>query len=373
MRWLFLIAAFGCSVLLALVMLGYFGGERSSATGVVLAQATTPMDTFSTSLHGTRQGKATWYSKENGGFETLTDVPMTDLPCQKCHASTYADGTGVDPATYQPGCADCHATPGDKPKDETCLGCHSRQGLEMQSFSDVHREMGFGCTTCHSSREMHGDGHQYASMLEPGAMDTKCENCHTGLVSNAAHSIHQGKVDCTACHSQSVISCYNCHFESMVQGHVKRFLKPPMADFELLVRDTEGKVHAANMQSLIYGGKTFVAIAPFTAHTITKKARGCSDCHDNAALKEYKETGKITVARWDADQGKLIGPQGVIPVPPDWQEALQFDFLDYTGDPTAAETDPEAWVFLKHGADLMQMLYGEPLTEEQMQKLSQGH
>lgn len=373
MRRLSLIVAFGCSLLLALVMLGYFGGERPSSTGVALAGAPSPAETFPTSLHATRQGKATWYGKENGGFETLTEVPMANLPCQKCHASTYADGTEVDPATYQPGCADCHATPGDKPKDETCLGCHSRQGLEMKSFSDVHREMGFGCTTCHSKREMHGDGHRYASMLEPGAMDTECENCHTSLPSNAAHSIHQEKVDCTACHSQSVISCYNCHFESMVQGRTKRFFKPPMTGFELLVGDTEGKVHAANMQSLVYDGKTFVAIAPYSAHTITKEARRCSDCHDNAALQEYNKTGKITVAQWDAEQGKLSGPQGVIPVPPDWQEALQFDFLDYTGDPTSGETDPEAWVFLKHGADLMQMLYGEPLTEEQMEKLSEKH
>lgn len=354
-------------------MLGYFGGVRPSEAGMVLTQTGSLAETFRTSLHGTRLGKATWYSKENGGFETLTDVPMAELPCQKCHAPTYADGTEVDPASYQPGCADCHASPGDKPSNETCLGCHSRQALDMKSFSDVHREMGFGCTTCHSWREMHGDGHQYASQLEPGAMDTKCEDCHAELASNPAHNIHQEKVDCTACHTQSVNSCYNCHLDSMVQGQVKRFFKPPMANFELLVRDTEGKIHTANMQSAVYEGKTFVAIAPFTAHSITKEARGCSECHHNAAIQEYAKTGMITVAKWDADQGKMIAPQGVIPVPPDWQEALQLDFLDYTGDPTAAETDPEAWVFLKHGADLMQMLYGEPLTEEQIQHLLQEY
>ena len=368
MRFLIL-TALVAGVLLALV-LGYLGGERPPSTGVVLAQAASPAETFPTSLHGTRQGKVTWYSAENGGFENLTGVSMADLPCQKCHASTYADGTPVDPASYQPGCADCHATPGDTPSDETCLKCHSRQGLEAKFYSDVHRDMGFGCTTCHTSREMHGDGTQYASMLEPGAMDTACENCHTDLPSNTAHSIHQASVDCTACHTQSIITCYNCHFESMVQGHQKRF-PGPLRDFMLLVRKADsGKVYSANMQTLVYEGKSFVAIGPYTAHTITAKGRECSECHSNAAVKEYNETGKITVTRWDTEQGKIVNTQGVIPVPPDWQEALLFDFLDYTGDPASSETDPEAWVFLKHGADLMQMLYAEPLTEEQMQKLA---
>ena len=34
---------------------------------------------FEDSLHYTRNGKSTWYSKDNGGFELLTGVPMDSL------------------------------------------------------------------------------------------------------------------------------------------------------------------------------------------------------------------------------------------------------------------------------------------------------
>jgi hypothetical protein len=366
-RWLWVVTLGGVAAL-ALLLSSIGGGKLFSPTPALASLAQSPAN-FETSLHATRQGKATFYSKENGGFETLTNVPMSDLPCQQCHAQTYADGTPVNAAAYEPGCKDCHAQVGDKPSQEVCLGCHSRQGFEIGNFSDVHREMGFECTSCHTQREMHGDRTQYSSMLEPGAMDAKCENCHTTLVDNTYHNIHQENVDCIVCHSQSLTTCYNCHFESEVAGGGKRFFAPPRTDFELLI-NRNGKVYAATMQTLVYQGKSFVAIAPFGSHTISKEARSaCSDCHNNAALQEYAETGKITVTRWDDEEGKLIGPRGIIPLPPDWQEALQFDFLDYTGDPANPETDATKWIFLKHGADLMQMLFSEPLTDEQMEKL----
>jgi hypothetical protein len=188
----------------------------------VLAQAhpaqQDPAQTFPTSLHATREGKRTWYSKDNGGFEKLTNIPIEQLGCLKCHPGTYADGTKVDPATYTPSCKDCHVQPGDKVKQETCLKCHRRQGFEIANYSDVHRAKGMECTTCHTSREMHGDGTKYASWLEPGAMDVSCEKCHTKLPANAAHAVHEKTVHCTSCHAQTVISCYNCHFESEVAG-----------------------------------------------------------------------------------------------------------------------------------------------------------
>ncbi|NUM68450.1 hypothetical protein HUU39_24790, partial [candidate division KSB1 bacterium] len=59
---------------------------------------------FATSLHGTRQGKFTWYGSVNGGMELLTGIPMSQLGCHRCHPGTYANGSAVDPATYQPGC-----------------------------------------------------------------------------------------------------------------------------------------------------------------------------------------------------------------------------------------------------------------------------
>ena len=72
-----------------------------------------PRDTFPTSLHarGPSNGRENLYED---GIGRLTKIPFRDLPCQNCHAETYADGTPVDEATYEPGCKDCHATPGDQ-------------------------------------------------------------------------------------------------------------------------------------------------------------------------------------------------------------------------------------------------------------------
>lgn len=188
----------------------------SMLPGMLLAQAD-----FSTSLHATREGKATWYSAENGGFEALTGIPMTDLPCQQCHAATFANGDPVDPEAYEPGCNDCHdfAGKGSTVEQQTCLGCHSRQGAEINLsnnpnlgplFSDVHRDRGMVCTDCHTQKEMHGDGNQYSSMLEPGATEAYCTNegCHNveNLDDSPEHAQHLDDITCSACHAKTVVS-----------------------------------------------------------------------------------------------------------------------------------------------------------------------
>ncbi|MFQ5665341.1 MAG: cytochrome c3 family protein [Candidatus Binatia bacterium] len=302
-------------------------------------------------------------------------MPISQLSCQGCHASTLADGTPVDPATYTPSCADCHVdvdNPSEGITDALCMGCHARQGAEANFFGDVHRDAGFTCTSCHTTTEIHGDGTEHVSMLEtPGP---QCEDCHAmdgeagPIPTNTAHTIHADKVDCSACHVQSVVSCRNCHFESEVAGAGKRFFGPPAKDFKMLL-NFRGKVYPATFQSLVFQGESFYVLAPYYAHTVTPSV-ACDDCHDNAAIREYRANGEITVTKY-AD-GELQGPTGVIPIPPDWRTALQFDFLDYLGDPTTpiADTDPVLWQFLKTGADLNQMPYGTPLTTEQMNALA---
>lgn len=328
------------------------------------AASPSPYDTFPTSLHATRRGKVTWYSAENGGFETLTGIPIEQLTCLKCHPT-------IPPEQYEPSCNDCHQKIGDPVPDQTCLSCHGRQALEIKfGFSDVHRDAGFQCRDCHTSREMHGDGIEYSSWLAPGAMDVKCENCHIQEATrNEAHIIHFSSVDCTACHTQSIITCYNCHFESEVAGNRKRPFGILRDWIFLLRREETGKVHASNLMTMTYQGKTFYTLAPYRAHTISRTARDCDDCHNSPALREYLETGKITVTRWDDQSRQLIQTPGVIPIPPDWQQALQIDFLDYLGDPTAPETDPQLWEFLKTGADRTQILFAQPLTSDQIRKL----
>ncbi|MCS7192741.1 MAG: cytochrome c3 family protein [Armatimonadetes bacterium] len=344
--------------------------------GPIVKPTVPPERAFPTSLHGTRKGKATWYSAANGGFEALTGIPINQLGCQNCHPGTKADGTPIDPKTYKPDCYDCHKQIGDRVSDQVCLKCHRRQEREIFfKYPDVHRDAGyFRCMSCHTLKEMHGDGHEYASWLEPGAMDAACERCHRSVKRHASHDeVHLTNVHCTACHTKSVIACYNCHFESEVEGHIKRPYGI-MRDFVFLVRrQGVGKVYSGTMMALTYKGKSFVAIAPYRAHTIVKEGRKCDECHNNAAVQEYNQTGKITVTKWNAAQGRLVGPRGIIPIPPDWRQALKFDFVDYTGDPKSPTTDPTKWVFLKSGADLMQMLYAEPLTPAQMQKLARPY
>lgn len=351
-----------------------------------LATPVPTKENFSKSLHATRQGKATYYSAANGGFETLTNVPMDSLPCQGCHAKTYANGDTVDAATYQPDCIDCHdfANKGTTVEQSTCLGCHGRQSAEISLgaqnplFSDVHRTAGMECKDCHTSREMHGDGTEYASLRATGAMDVQCDNegCHpaSSLSGNPEHDQHLNDVYCAACHVQTVVSCYSCHFETEVQAEQKRFFgPPPTGGFALLVRrPSDGKVTTATYQSATFEGHSFYTIGRFNGHTVTAAGRECQDCHNNAAVQEYNNSGSITVAKWDSTQQKVEQTQGIIPVPPDWQQALKFDFITYTGEVTdpVAPLDPTKWELLTSEAEGAQMMFAEPLTTEQMTKLS---
>ena len=357
--------------------------------------ADSPGATFGTSLHATRAGKETYYSNPitsthpipMGGFENLTEVPYDDLVCKKCHGPTYADGTPVDDDTYMPGCRDCHAgfPVSEYPvEDSTCLGCHSRQRVERMFFSDVHRDMDFGCMDCHVKEEMHGDGTAYASLQEPGAIKTRCTNCHdeAALEPHRFHQ-HTASVDCSACHVQSVITCNSCHFESELAGVKRWYVQTPSQGFKFL-GNKDGKVKTFSYQSLTFEGQTHYVLAPYTAHSITLEGIKCRNCHEQGGgggkglldhplrtpINEYVQTGKITVTRWDDGTKMLDGPRGTIPIPPDWKEALQFDFVTYIGDLTAPPIrDPSLWRFLKSGPDMVDMPYGEPLTEEQMEAL----
>jgi hypothetical protein len=336
-----------------------------------------PADTFPGSLHdGNFRGMGYFYAEAQGGFETLTGVPYDDLGCKNCHDKSRFEN--ADPPVEWPGtdsCANCHvnlADPAEGINDDLCLGCHGRQNAERANFSDVHRDMGFACTACHGTAEMHGDGVEYNSLLESPSV--ACEDCHEeggmagAIPDNLGHGALHAALDCSACHMQSVIACYSCHFESELAGAGKRHYGL-QKDYKLLVQ-RDGMIHPATFQTLVYEGQSFYVLAPYYAHTITDSPV-CDDCHASAAVAEYNDTGMITVAQWDADAGTLIGPSGVIPVPPDWETALQFDFLDYTGDATTPipDTDPALWQYLKTGADLNQMLFAEPLTADQIDAL----
>lgn len=88
-------------------------------------------------------------------------------------------------------------------------------------------------------------------------------------------------------------------------------------------------------------------------------------------MQKYKQTGNITLTKWDQATKKIINTKGVIPVPPNYKQAFKVDFANYTGDSTKA-TDASKWVFLKSGADAAHHLsqYADTLTSAQMSKLA---
>jgi len=331
---------------------------------------------FSTSLHATRAGKAYWYDQ---GFGLLTGIPIGDLGCRGCHGPTNADGNAYGP-DYKPGCVDCHPT-GNFDRSalsvDQCLGCHGRQATEANTLAlgDVHRDEGLECWDCHRASEMHGDGTEYDSMLQPGAITSDCVDCHGDLPSSHdASDPHEGRLHCSACHSSTVISCYNCHFESQVEAHVKR-AKQPISGFVLLVnRAKDGKVYTASLQSLSYEGKTFVAFAPYYAHTVMEEGRRCVACHvnlggSNAAIEEYNRTGMIQFARWNSADSTLAWKKGVVPMPEDYASSFRMDFITYDGDVADPAGPSKNWSFVEGEWDDHHMLFATPLTRTQMAKL----
>ncbi|HJY64426.1 MAG TPA: hypothetical protein VJ455_09745 [Ignavibacteria bacterium] len=334
---------------------------------------------YNTSIHKLRQGKDWFYKSQNGGFEMLTNVPMSNLKCTKCHPGKLANGTPIDPGTYQPTCNDCHITPGDIVADSICFRCHGRQATEKSLYTDKHRSAGFKCSNCHTSQDIHGSGVQYNTMLDT-TLGKTCQSsgCHTAInMTTQSHSIHNSTVECASCHARSEVSCYNCHFDSYVATNLIRRAHTQMRNFILLGRNQKtGKVGLMNFQALSYTNKSFYGIAPYYAHTImpADSSRQCSACHDNTNIRNYNTFGFINIGKWDSTQNpkRIVTTTGVIPVPPNWRQALKFDYVTYTGRFDTTYTDPTKWVFLKSGSDTTQMLsaYAAPLTASQMAKLT---
>lgn len=377
-------------------------GEAAEGEGEGEADLNAIKARFDLSLHGTRQGKLTWWDGEGeeAGFANLLEPDVHVAGCTGCHGPAYADGTPVDPATYVPGCADCHVDPENpaaNPVDAPalCKNCHGRQAAEeglaastnpvvAARFTDVHKAAGMKCTDCHGFDEIHGDGNTYSSVY--ASPSPTCEGCHkdggpTGATIPAdtvpEHAQHMDTIDCSTCHMQTVISCYNCHIESLVDQHVKRAAAQANGFLLLLNRVTDNKVVPGSFQSASYQGKKMIAIGGFGTHTISADGRTCDDCHHNANVQAYDSTGEAVLGTWDAVNKKVLGPSGVVPIPPDYKDAIKLDFLNYTA---AEGENPATWSLLAdtegenttNTPDLIQIAPSlfEPLTQTQMNMLS---
>jgi hypothetical protein len=357
-------------------------GETASSNAPSITTDYFPWDEYyETSLHRTGMGKQTFYNEvPNGGFEKYTGVPYSGLVCQGCHTP----GLGYGTVQGERGCASCHED--DNPQlgaqvdanltDGVCGPCHGRQKAEalVHQFSDVHRDADMDCMACHTLEDMHGDGNPYVSMLDDGAIDSKCSDCHSDVASNMYHNTHAENISCSACHIQSVVTCNNCHFESEVEVHQK-IAYGQFKNWKFLL-NRDGKVDIGNYQSVTHNGKAVVAFGPYYAHTIAKDAVSCGDCHGNAATTQWHDEGVIDVVVWDETKGdpngkNLVQTQGIIPIPPNYFEGgLRFDMV------TLNEPGGTIWSYIGNSTEMLandefifQILYGTPLTQDQMDKL----
>jgi len=311
---------------------------------------------FLSSLHYTAKGMEYWYDKANGGLEIIAGVPYANLTCKNCHV---------------PGCDRCHKVEKDKKlsysteaakNQAMCLACHAREqaiiGIDRAANQpDVHVVKDMKCMDCHSSREMHGDGTEYVSLKQPGAMDTNCEKCHPSVKPTDAHTAHGDKLDCKACHVRHVVSCTNCHFDTQIREGKRVAI--PVSGWVFLM-NYRGKVSSANMQNFVVkGDKTFFMFAPHMSHSVMKVGRKCEDCHGTKIMKEV-QSGKIKLT-W-LEKGKVMNLKGVIPVVKgvDYQCVYQ-DRKEGNWVPIQNPSEP-----IYHYA-----AFGEPLSKEQLDKLVQ--
>ena len=310
---------------------------------------------FTESLHYTTRGMAYWYSKDQGGLETLTGIPYSELVCNHCHVSS---------------CDTCHRTEKDDKffytteaakNKELCLKCHARAQAVMNidkkaNQLDVHFAKGMTCSDCHTPREVHGDGTQYTSMREPGALDANCEKCHESVPSSTSHKIHRNKLDCNSCHVRHVVSCSNCHFETLVKEGKK--VAMPLYGWVFLM-NYQGKVTSANMQTFVTAGdKTFLIFAPQNSHSVMKDGRKCNECH---GIENVKKVQSGTIALTWLENGELKQAKGVIPV----VAGVEYGFVYHN-------YKDGKWIPIeKPPKPLLQYAgYGGPLSDAQLKKLA---
>lgn len=314
---------------------------------------------FYSSLHHTGEGMRYWY-EENGGFMDITGIPYSKLDCKTCHVKS---------------CERCHAVKdGEKcgyslkkaKETATCLACHSREKVTFKLCKnndtlDVHVANGMSCADCHKGDDVHGDGMAYKTMREPGAIKVACSGCHELDKTVKAHTVHNDKLDCAACHISNTTSCLNCHFDKFLEQKTRKGnFFPPCQNWTLLI-NYKGKVTSGNVQTLVYQKQKFIAYAPYFTHAVQAKARECGDCHDNEAVRRITAGKPVPMATFT--ENRMVSWKGVVPLIPD---KLKWDFADKQED---------QWILLKTDQKPVVQFacYAKPLTEDQLKKLQKSY
>ena len=142
---------------------------------------TVAQSNFETSLHKTRNGKATWYNAENGGFETITNVPINQVGCVECHDANDANGDPYPATGYEPDCVDCHNVHAicdpslakfRKSSVGICANCHTD--------SEVMQKYGLETNVLDTYMVFHGTTITLLEDYDPDSLTNKptCYDCH---------------------------------------------------------------------------------------------------------------------------------------------------------------------------------------------------
>lgn len=363
LKWVFIVTLVVCASMFWISQ-GVVESKDAESQPGKSAESECLSSVFTQSLHFTGEGMRYWYEEE-GGFMDITGIPYDQLDCKTCHVRS---------------CDKCHARESGgrsyfsehKTKSmNTCLPCHSREKLTFKfdgekGHMDVHTGAGMVCADCHHNTDVHGDGKFRDSMRSPGAVQADCEKCHIDQcqpspafdTSIESHQVHNGKLDCSACHVSNTMACLNCHFDNFLDTGKRAGNFVPIKDWTLLINH-EGKVTAGSAMTLVYKNQKFLAYVPYYTHSIEAKGRQCEACHMNEAVRTIMDGNAVEMLAYE--NGELKHWQGAVPVRP---ESLNWVFLNKTRDggwePVPNDDDPK----------IQFAAYGKPLTEEQFNKLS---
>jgi hypothetical protein len=309
---------------------------------------------YENSLHYTSRGLEYWYAKEQGGLERITGLPFRELPCARCHVRS-CDTCHKQEVNGRPVYSAALAK-----NQQVCEGCHGMESLDLarktpnDPAADVHFSKGMKCLDCHTSREIHGDGVAYDSFQQPGAMDARCEKCHTDLAKCPSSKVHGGKLDCNACHVRDLPSCYNCHFDTRVTEG--KSVSLPLNNILFLINH-EGRVTLGDLHTFVFQNKTMITFAPSFPHWVMKRGRTCEACHNTPVLQAMK---KKTFKPVTFENGALKNISGILPVLAG--QKWNFVFLNYVQGGWVPIEDPAEPLVNYAG-------YSAPLTREQFEKL----
>lgn len=247
---------------------------------------------FATSLHYNAYGMKGEYERGAAGYYGIDmDVFYEEGNCASCHATTctkchqgYIAQMGHGEETVEitmDTCDPCHF----KKQTSTFIGdmpAHSAEG----PHADIHYEKGLTCMDCHSAEEIHGDGNTYAHQMQ--AVTTACEDCHISpgkvvkemnvtqySLEISAHEIHDGTLDCAACHVGWFTTCVDCHLDT------RKAAGGIVTDEFYLAVASDGMIKPFLKMSTSYGNETHTGYGEWMPHTITADAKDCPFCHEN--------------------------------------------------------------------------------------------